>query len=217
MARQKTTGALASQSAQVCDRLLDAAEKLFCQKGFDGTSVRDLTTAADCNIAAVNYHFGGKRKLYIQMFQRQMQRMIDRQKEVITRLTSKPDATVEDLLRGIVSQPLKQVKRNDPSSAVVKLMVREVLNQHVSKDEILGDMMNEFFTLISESLMKFHPSLSHRDARLLFFALDALVIHPILFSDLYMEFVEDLDIDGIIEHTVKFASAGINAYARGGH
>jgi len=46
------------------ERLLDAAEKLFCQKGFEGTSIRDITAEAGCNIAAVNYHFGGKEKLY---------------------------------------------------------------------------------------------------------------------------------------------------------
>jgi len=44
----------------VQDRLLDAAEELFCEHGFDGTSVRDLAAAAGCNVASVNYYFGGK-------------------------------------------------------------------------------------------------------------------------------------------------------------
>ena len=215
MAANKTLNGLEAQSAQVRDRLLDAAERLFCEKGFDRTSVRDLTAAADCNIAAVNYHFGGKDNLYIQMFHRQMHRMMDRHREVIARLTNTPDVTLEDLLRGIVSQALNQLDNNDPSSAVMKLMVREVLNQHVGKDEILGDLMNEFFTLISKSLMKFYPTLNRRDARLLLFTLDALVIHPLLFFDFYLELISDLDIDGIIEHIVKVAAAGIRAYAEG--
>ncbi len=218
MAKQETTGALAreTQGAQVRDRLLDAAERLFCQKGFDRTSIRDLTTAADCNIAAVNYHFGGKGKLYIQMFHRQMHRMMDRHREVITRLTNTPDAALEDLLRGVVSQPLKQLERNDPSSAVLKLMVREVLNQHIGKDEILGNMKNEFFTLLGDAIRSFYPVLSLRNTQMLFFTLDALVIHPVLFSEFYLEMVPDLDIDGIIEHIVKVAAAGIRAYAEGG-
>ena len=41
-------------------RILDAAEKLFGEKGFDGTSLRDITTEADVNLAAVNYHFQSK-------------------------------------------------------------------------------------------------------------------------------------------------------------
>ncbi|UCF00455.1 MAG: helix-turn-helix transcriptional regulator, partial [Planctomycetota bacterium] len=55
-------------SKAVCDRLLDAAEQLFAQTGFNGTSIRHITTKANSNIAAVNYHFGGKEKLYIEVF-----------------------------------------------------------------------------------------------------------------------------------------------------
>jgi AcrR family transcriptional regulator len=39
-------------------RLLDAAEQLFAEKGFEAVSVRDVTQAAKANVAAVNYHFG---------------------------------------------------------------------------------------------------------------------------------------------------------------
>ena len=41
------------------NRILFAAQKLFGEKGFDSTSVRDITTEAGCNVASVNYHFGG--------------------------------------------------------------------------------------------------------------------------------------------------------------
>ena len=44
-------------------RILDAAEKLFGEKGFDATSLRDITTEADVNLAAVNYHFQSKESL----------------------------------------------------------------------------------------------------------------------------------------------------------
>jgi len=142
--------------------------------------------------------------------------MMDRYREVIVRLTNTPDATLEDLLRGVVSQPLKQLERNDPSSAVLKLMVREVLNQHIGKDEILGDMKNEFFIMLGDAIRSFCPALSLRNTQMLFFSLDALVTHPVLFSDFYLEVIPDLDIDGIIEHTVKVAAAGIRAYAQEG-
>src|SRR5579863_7990370 len=44
-------------------RLLDAAEKLFGQNGFDATSLRDITHEAQVNLAAVNYHFQSKESL----------------------------------------------------------------------------------------------------------------------------------------------------------
>jgi AcrR family transcriptional regulator len=44
-------------------RILDAAEGLFAQHGFTGTSLRMITTRAGVNLAAVNYHFGSKEAL----------------------------------------------------------------------------------------------------------------------------------------------------------
>ena len=41
-------------------RLLEAAETLFADRGFDAVSVRDITKEAGANVAAVNYHFGGR-------------------------------------------------------------------------------------------------------------------------------------------------------------
>lgn len=57
------------------DRILSAAEELFAQHGFAGTSLRQLTTQADVNIAAVNYHFGSKENLVNEVFRRRMDEM----------------------------------------------------------------------------------------------------------------------------------------------
>jgi len=48
----------------VRERLLDVAEGLFAERGFEGTSIRELASAADSNIASVNYYFGGKEKRF---------------------------------------------------------------------------------------------------------------------------------------------------------
>lgn len=45
-------------------RLLIAAEEVFAERGFTGASVRDITGRAGVNIAAINYYFGDKEKLY---------------------------------------------------------------------------------------------------------------------------------------------------------
>lgn len=50
-------------------RLLNAGLRLFAEHGFRGVSVRDLCTAAEANVAAVNYHFGGKEGLYNAIFE----------------------------------------------------------------------------------------------------------------------------------------------------
>mgnify|MGYP000184469773 CR=1 FL=1 len=50
-------------SVDTRSRILDAAEVLFMEHGFDGTSMRMITSQAGVNLAAVNYHFGTKELL----------------------------------------------------------------------------------------------------------------------------------------------------------
>src|SRR3954471_8561733 len=56
-------------------RILDAAEELFMQHGFEGTSMRLLTSRAGVNLAAVNYHFGSKDALIEALFRRKLDPM----------------------------------------------------------------------------------------------------------------------------------------------
>jgi AcrR family transcriptional regulator len=44
-------------------QILEVAEKLFSEKGFEGTSIRDISKAAKINIAMVSYYFGSKERL----------------------------------------------------------------------------------------------------------------------------------------------------------
>lgn len=53
-------------------RILDAAELLFTEQGFDATTMRQITGAAEVNLAAVNYHFGSKEELVREVFRRRL-------------------------------------------------------------------------------------------------------------------------------------------------
>jgi len=54
------------------ERLLQVAERLFAERGFAGTSVRQVTEAAGANLGAINYHFQTKANLYTEVYQRRM-------------------------------------------------------------------------------------------------------------------------------------------------
>ncbi len=53
-------------------RILDAAEHLFMAHGLEATTLRMITTEAQANIAAVNYHFGSKEALIEELFRRRL-------------------------------------------------------------------------------------------------------------------------------------------------
>lgn len=48
-------------------KLMEAAEREFAERGFHGASIRDITSRAEANVAAVNYHFGSKEGLFVEM------------------------------------------------------------------------------------------------------------------------------------------------------
>ena len=54
------------------DLILDTAERLFAQQGHDGTSMRQITSEAGVNLAAVNYHFGSKESLVQAVLKRRL-------------------------------------------------------------------------------------------------------------------------------------------------
>jgi AcrR family transcriptional regulator len=59
-------------AATTRERILDAAERLFLEKGFHGASLRELSSAAAVNLAAVGYHFGGKDELLRAVLERRI-------------------------------------------------------------------------------------------------------------------------------------------------
>lgn len=63
------------EPADTKSRILDAAEELFMEHGFEATSLRLITTAAAVNLAAVNYHFGSKEELFQAVLTRRLDPM----------------------------------------------------------------------------------------------------------------------------------------------
>lgn len=61
-----------SSSEDTVVRLLDAAERLFAERGVDGVSLRTITQAAEVNVAAAHYYFGSKQGLIEAIFARRM-------------------------------------------------------------------------------------------------------------------------------------------------
>ncbi|MEP7181691.1 MAG: TetR/AcrR family transcriptional regulator [Betaproteobacteria bacterium] len=68
------------------DRILDAAEALFMEHGFEATSLRSITTTAGVNLAAVNYHFGSKEELFQAVLTRRLDPMNQQRVALLTEL-----------------------------------------------------------------------------------------------------------------------------------
>src|SRR5580658_6878262 len=87
-------------------RILDAAEKLFGEKGFDATSLRDITSEADVNLAAVNYHFQSKDSLIEATIMRNAGPINEKRLAMLD--AAGPKATIEQIVEAFVGPVLEQ-------------------------------------------------------------------------------------------------------------
>ncbi|AKX43844.1 TetR family transcriptional regulator [Thiopseudomonas alkaliphila] len=94
--------------ATTMERILDAAELLFADKGFEETSLRTITSKAKVNLAAVNYHFGSKKTLIQAVFSRFLDPFCQGLGAQLDALTEQQleQLTLEDLLALLVKQML---------------------------------------------------------------------------------------------------------------
>jgi AcrR family transcriptional regulator len=98
-------------------RILDAAEELFMQHGFESTSMRLLTAKAEANLAAVNYHFGSKDALIEAVFRRRLDPMntgriaeLDRLEKEAAGRPGSPTLSPEAIIRAFVGASLRMIE-----------------------------------------------------------------------------------------------------------
>ena len=95
------------------ERILGAAEELFAQHGFAGTSLRQVTSRADVNIAAVNYHFGSKENLVNEVFRRRMDDMTAARLSLLEKALAQRPGQLEPILAAFVEPALALAQDRD--------------------------------------------------------------------------------------------------------
>ena len=92
------------------EHIMNVAIELFADKGFDGSSIRDLAAKADVNVAMVNYYFGSKDKLFEALVENKARFMRGKLDEIEnnTKLSEieKIDQIIESYVERLLSQPL---------------------------------------------------------------------------------------------------------------
>ena len=115
-----------NQNDATRERLLDTAEKLFARKGFEAVSVREITSAAGCNLAAVNYHFGGKEKLYEAVLSERWRDRARRMLQPMEELSQQEEITPEQVVRTLATCFLKGPLTPEERLRHSQLIMREV-------------------------------------------------------------------------------------------
>ncbi len=204
---------------RVQERLLDAAEGLFCECGFAGTSIREIAAAAKCNLASVSYYFGGKEKLYTDVWRRHLLVMRDSQivsiEKVMSANQGKP--CLEDLLRSFAEAFIGPLVDEAKSGRLIKLMTREMLDRHLPPNMFVDEMINPTLGAMQKALVKTCPGLQESQITLVVFSIVGQLIHAVrvrtMFEGSDRRDLPIFDLAEMVDHIIKFSAAGIRAYA----
>jgi len=113
----------ASSNPDCRERILEAAGEIFADCGFRGATVRRICERAKVNVAAINYYFGGKEKLYTEVLRHWHDFAI---KKYPFLLGVGEDAPVEEQLRAFIRSFLFRLLDKGKPAWFGKLMVREM-------------------------------------------------------------------------------------------
>jgi AcrR family transcriptional regulator len=104
------------------DRLMDAALDLLARRGEDGVTLRDITDAADANVAAVSYHFGSLKSLCDTAIEQALERYLDAQQELVGALG--PESTVEELAQAFAGPMMGALVGGGRDLAMMRIVAR---------------------------------------------------------------------------------------------
>ena len=151
------TVAVANDSGDTRDRILDVAERLFAARGIENVTLRDITSEAGVNLAAIHYHLGSREELLRAIFVRRMMPLLE---ERLQRLRAMPDlsdtgAQVEHIVRAFVEPAMEYDCSTEDflvHRLITRLTVYEVSNPVDVFDYVLRDCHDRFLEAFGRAL-----------------------------------------------------------------
>ena len=199
------------------DRILDAAEQLFASNGFAETSLRSITSKAEVNLAAVNYHFGSKEALIQAMFSRLLDPFVTNFPQMLAALQGSEDTVdLEDILYLVVDQITADGRSRDLALGMRLVALAFGQGQECLK-AYLQESCAEVLQACRQLLIKACPDLPMADVFWrVYFMLGSVVftlcgagtLQAIAASD----FGVNDELEDIIRKMVPFMAAGLRAH-----
>ncbi len=192
-------------------RLLEAAEVEFAEKGFDAASVRDICKRASMNIAAINYHFGDKEKLYLEALKAAHECADEASGEPfpVWAADTAPVQKLRDYIRVMVSRMHAPAR---PTS--LRLLMREMAAPSPAAEEVIRHYIQPKAFRLRDIVLELFPTADPRQVlmigfsvigQILFYRQNRAVVE-LMFSK---EAVEALNLERVIEHITHFTLAAL--------
>jgi len=164
-------GILNSELFSTKQRILGAAEALFARHGFAGASLRQVTSAANVNLAAVNYHFGSKENLINEVFRRRLDDLNAQRLQALRKALDQPDSGLEAVLGAFVRPALALSDDAHGGTAFVRVLARAYAEHNEQLRKFLHD---NYGPTLKQFAAAFGSLLPHLDKQELYWRLDII-------------------------------------------
>lgn len=198
------------------ERIMRVAEDMFSRRGRDGVSVRDIASAAEIDLALINYHFSSKEGLYRQVFARRAASLNERRLAELDQILSRSRRpSLAAVIRALVS-PNVQL-RIDPELGGVpfaRLIVREMIEADATERGVIKENFEHVAQRFIAAIGLAMPNVPRQDVIWAFnFALGTIVLA--MASTGWLETLLGLrrsaDPEEILARIVPFIVAGMRA------
>lgn len=132
------------------EHIVLSAEKIFSQKGFNGTSTREISKAADVNVSMISYYFGSKEKLFESIFEYRMKEGLD----YVNSVLEKTDISAWEKLILIVERYTQRIKTLREFYTILQREQIKMKNPKISA--ILKDSKMGFFRIYQQLFEEGH-------------------------------------------------------------
>ena len=157
---QLTRAGKARNSSDTKERLLDAAERLLAERGFEGTSLRAVTQAAGTSVSAAHYHFGSKEELLRATLLRRVEPMNRRRLgclDDLERAASGAPLSVEAILDAFLRPLFAERAARGEAGSDVRFVAARLYSDppdlvSALKQELFGEVSRRYLDALSRAL-----------------------------------------------------------------
>ena len=195
--------------------ILDAAERLFAEKGFDGTAIREITRAANVNVAAIHYHYGSKEEVLRGVTDRVVGPLNNRRFELLDRALDDAQPyplSIEAILDAFIRpdiETLQKLHKRGPT--VAHFLGRTYMDptpwiQQMAQEQF-AEAQTRFFPVLTAALQ--HLTVEEIAWRM--YRVAAVLIH--LFATWPDDGLTETQADDTLAHLIRFLASALQAPA----
>jgi len=203
-------------NADCRERILEAAGEIFAECGFRGATVRKICERAKVNVAAINYYFGGKEKLYSEVLRHWHDFAIGKYPLL---LGVGEDAPAEEQLRAFIRSLLFRLLDNGKPAWFGKLMMREMTEPTRAFERLVKEIVRPRDKMLASIVQKILGTpLSEEKIRLFCASIIGQCLYYYnarsIVTQLYHQDVSNPDeIERIADHIMQFSLRGLEYYS----